>query len=295
MLAVLELGAELARSWRIPASGERLAELRHRGPHDASAAKPAACRPLPPALAPGPGDAWARRCAAALGYTVAERELPPPKDRAAGFTAREHAVIFVNPLRPGGAEYPNAASLRAELALTLIHELVHTVDPDEHEFAHSGPVDGRPDPAVQALEAAAGRRSELVAVLATEALAYMIADQGGTCEAAGGCGGSQLRYLAALLRAEAPPTGDELEAILTRACAALDVLTDAARQAPWIEPRAEYGHFLRLGTQEVPLACGPAAHGGPPPHAAAQVAARWSRQRVAALAERTAAAKGAGR
>jgi hypothetical protein len=296
MLAVLELGAELARDWRTPLDGARLAELRHQGPDGDGPAMPAACRPLPPPVDGdvhdlfGPGKAttgrvdgnvdiplyaWALRCAAAIGYAVVERELPPPKDQAAGFTAREHAVIFVNPLRPGGAAYPDAASRRAELALTLVHELVHTVDPDEHAFAYSfGHAEREPDPVVGAAEAASGRRSELVAMLATEALV------------ANGCGGSQLRYLAALLRSGTAPAGIELEGILDRACTAIDVLADAAQRPPWLEPSTDLGHALKLGDREVALTCGPAAHGGSPPHAAAEAAAHWSRQRATALAQR---------
>ena len=294
---VLRLGQQLADCWRTPLAAEVLLRLRHQ-PRGPEPRMPVRCRPLPPDPGTGPSWAWACRTAEALGYTVTECVLPPPKAEAAGFTVREHGAIMINPDRPGGADYGrDPALLRAELALTLVHELVHTVDPDEHVFSHPGRRDGRESRSDQAREAASARASEFVAVLATEAVAWRIAEQDAArtaaphraADAAGhGCGGSQLRYLAALLMAGGPPTGIHLERILARASASADLLLAASAEAAWNESAgatgSDSGHTLAIGAAQVPLRCGPAAHGGRPPNPAAAAAAHWSRQRSRALA-----------
>lgn len=285
MRAVFALGTQLAAKWRAPLSSPELTRLRHLAPESGSQT-PARSRPLPPAI---PGDLawqWACDAAAALGYAVSERELPEPKQNSAGFTVREHAAIFLNPVRPGGADYPDRQLLRAEIALTLIHELVHAVDPDEHQFSHSGWHEAAPDAAVLAQEAAAAQASEIVAILAAEALAWHIASEApvASCD---GCGGSQLRYLSALLRKRDMPTGSELDQLLARADESVQLLVDAARSTAWTEPAVSRTHAMVIGRTAVPLRCGPAAHAaGPPPHRAASVAAHWSRRRSACLAER---------
>jgi hypothetical protein len=268
---VLQVSARLARSWDVPTPAAELAEFRHVWTGSDAEAVPRRSRPLPPA--PGLGDLLpgALRCAKALGYTVTQRALPGPWAAVAGFTCREHAAIIVNPDRPGSASYGDGRLLvRAELALNLLHELAHAVDPVDHVFAHPGPP--RPGERREALLA------EAVACLAAEKLAARLG--------AGPAGGGQARYLASQLHPTEPLTIDEEAVVRKRADEAVRLVTLAHEAEPWYSSDGVHqaDHALSISGHTVPLNCGAAAHGGEPPHAAAAAAAHWSRLRAAELA-----------
>jgi hypothetical protein len=226
-------------------------------------------------MAPSPALAGllpgAERAAQALGYTVTRSALPGSWALVAGFTCREHAAIIVNPDRPGAASYGDDERLRhAELALNLLHELSHAVDPVDHVFAHPGP----PRPGEQR----AALLAEAVACVSAETLAGALA----TDET----GGGQVRYLAAMSGTTHALTTDETAQVLTRAEQAVRLVLLAHEAEPWKPPAGAVatGHVLQIGDHRVPLRCGAAEHGGEPPHAAAAAGAHWSRLRAVELA-----------
>lgn len=279
---VLALSARLARVWQ-SADGRAadLAELRHVAVGPGPAAGPRGCRPMPPSPALAGLLPGAERAARALGYTVTRSALPGPWAAVAGFTCREHAAIIVNPDRPGAASYRDDDRLRiAELALNLLHELAHAVDPVDHVFAHPGP----PRPG----EERAALLAEAVACLAAETLATRLA--------AVHTGGGQVRYLAALLGATDALTTEETARVRARAEQAVRLVLLAHEAEPWNPPDGAVttGHVLRIGGHSVPLRCGAAEHGGEPPHATAATGAHWSRLRAAELASGRTAEQAAG-
>ncbi|SEG94216.1 hypothetical protein SAMN05216223_12980 [Actinacidiphila yanglinensis] len=308
---VLELGARLAGLWQEPGGrAADLARLRHVAVGSGPAAGPRGCRPLPPSAALAGLLPGAERAAQAFGYTVTRAALPGPWAAVAGFTCREHGAIIVNLDRPGAASYRGDERLRlAELTLNLLHELAHVIDPSDHPFARPGP----PRPG----ERRAMLLAEAVACVAAETLAIeLAADRGGEgpggSDGVGGgqeptgdgesaaakiggarpstrqalAGGGQVRYLAALLSGADPLTADETARVRSRAGQAVRLVLTAHRAEPWNPPSGAVttGHVLRIDGHEVPLRCGPAEHGGEPPHPVAAAGAHWSRLRAAALA-----------